>query len=206
MVSIAPPPPQNTPSPSFLVLEPGSHLIRIFNPTQHGAQALTFRHYGPIHRFDHQRGEVPNIDSERGVYYAAFTLSGCLVECFGDPGVIEIKDEEVCRIELTRPITLLDLRGAGAMRAGSVSALAKTADRRLSQEWSRYFYEEQTIYSTVDGLIYFNAHNDEEAIVLYERAMDGLVCPPDRIIRLDRPQLRPAIQQAAIDNNLIIKP
>jgi hypothetical protein len=92
------------------------------------------------------------------------------------------------------------------MKAGSVAALAKTAERRLSQEWSRYFYEQEVLYSTVDGLIYFNAHNDEEAIVLYERAMDGLVCPSERIIKLTHPQLRPAIQTAAIDNNLIFKP
>jgi len=53
------------------------------------------------------------------------------------------------------------------MKAGSVAALAKVADRSLSQAWSRYFYEQQKIYSEVDGIIYYNAHNDEEAIVLY---------------------------------------
>ena len=140
------------------------------------------------------------------IYYAAFTLAGCLIECFGDTGIIEIRAEEVCRIELTRPITLLDLRGSGAMKAGSVAALAKTADRNLSQEWSRYFYEQEDIYPTVDGLIYFNAHNDDIAIALYERAIDGLVCPSNQITRLDHPQLRPAIQQTAIDNNLIFRP
>ena len=74
-------------------------------------------------------------------------------------------------------ITLLDLRGAGAMKAGSVAALSTTDKRQLSQEWSRYFYEQENIYSTVDGLIYCNAHNNEEAIALYERSMNGLVCP-----------------------------
>ena len=206
MVSIAPPPPQNSPAPTVEILEPGSHLIRIFNPNQHGVQALTFRNYGPIHRFDHQRGDTPQIDSERGIYYAAFTLAGCLIECFGDTGIIEIRAEEVCRIEITRPITLLDLRGSGAMKAGSVAALAKTADRSLSQEWSRYFYEQESIYAPVDGLIHFNAHNDDIAIALYERAIDGLVCPSNQIIRLDHPQLRSAIQQTAIDNNLIFRP
>ena len=91
--------------------------------------------------------------------------------------MIEIRAEEVCRVEITRPITLLDLRGSGAMKAGSVAALAKTADRSLSQEWSRYFYEQEDIYASVDGLIYFNAHNDDMAIALYERAIDGLISP-----------------------------
>ena len=206
MVRIVPPPPKNQPLPAFHRIEPGSHIIRIFNPNNYGTQALTFRFYGPLHRFDHQRGTTPQTDTYRGIYYAAFTLSSCLVECFGDTGVIEIQDEQVCQVEITRPITLLDLRGAGAMKAGSVAALAKTADRKLSQEWSRYFYEQENIYSTVDGLIYFNAHNDEEAIALYERALDGLACSANQVIRLDHPQLRPAIQASAIDNNLIVRP
>jgi hypothetical protein len=181
-------------------------LIRIFKPNPYGTQALTFRFYGPLHRFDHQRGTTPKTDPERGIYYAALTLSGCLVECFGDTGVIEIQDEQVGQVEITRSLTLLDLRGAGAMKAGSVAALAKTADRVSSQEWSRYFYEQEAIYSLVDGLIYFNAHNDEEAIALYERAQDGLACPSTQVISLDHPQLRPAIQATAIANNLIFKP
>ena len=44
------------------------------------------------------------------------------------------------------------------------------------------------------------------AIALYERAINGLVCPSNQIIRLDHPQLRLAIQQTAIDNNLIFRP
>jgi hypothetical protein len=206
MVLIVPPPPKNQPNPAFHHIEPASHLIRIFNPNNYGTEALTFRFWGPIHRFDHQRGITPQADPQRAIYYAAFTLSSCLVEYFGDTGVIEIQDEQVCQVEITRPIKLLDLRGAGAMRAGSVAALAKTADRKLSQEWSRYFYDQQNIYSTVDGIIYFNAHNDEEAIALYERALDGLACSTNQIRRLDHPQLRPAIQAIAIANNLIVRP
>lgn len=92
------------------------------------------------------------------------------------------------------------------MKAGSVAALAKTADRALSQQWSRYFYEQENLYSTLDGLLYFNAHNDEEAIALYERTRDGLACPSTQVIRLAHPNLRPAIQATAIANNLIFKP
>jgi hypothetical protein len=206
MVQIAPPPPKIPPSPLFHRLAVGTHLVRIFNPSQYQTQALTFRFYGPIHRFDHHRGKNPQNDPERGIYYTAFTLSGCLVEYFGDTGVIELKSEQVGRIEITRTLTLLDLRGAGAMRAGSVSALAKTAVRELSQQWSRYFYEQSHIYGIIDGIIYFNAHNDEEAIALYERATNGLACPSSQILNLNHPQLRPAIQATAIKNNMIIKP
>ncbi len=48
----------------------------------------------------------------------------------------------------------------GAMRAGSVAALAKTAERACSQAWGRYVYEHPELYGMVDGLRFFNAHND----------------------------------------------
>lgn len=205
MVRIAPPPPTNPPTPLFFELPADSHIIRIFDPTKYQTQALTFRFNGPRHRFDHHRGLItnPSDDPERGIYYAALTLSGCLVEYFGDIGVIEIKDQCVCRVSVIRSLKLLDIRGSGAMRAGSVSALAKVADRKLSQEWSRYFYENENIYTRIDGIIYFNAHNDEVAIALYERAKDRLTCPSNQIVRLDHPKLYPAIEVAALENNLI---
>ena len=112
MVVIAPPPPSRPPNPLHYTLPSGSYLIRIFNPTRHNTQALTFRHYGPINRFDHQQitftGE-PADDLDRGIWYAGFTLSCCLVEYFGDSGVIEIKDEQVAHIQLKRDLQLLDL-------------------------------------------------------------------------------------------------
>lgn len=203
MVQILPPPPQRKPDPIFYDLEKGTNLVRIFDPNSYGTQALTFRNYGPLHRFDHHRGDTPTVDQERGIYYAAFTLSSCLVECFGDTGLIETKGKQVASVEVIRSLRLLDLRGSGAMKAGSVAALAKVSDRLLSQQWSRFFYEEVDLYGKIDGLIFYNAHNDEEAIALYERARNGLSCPDADVMALDDLQLRPAIQQAAKDNHLI---
>jgi hypothetical protein len=221
VVLIANPPPAKTPSPLYRTLASGSFLLRIFDPTQYGTKATTFRSYGPINRFDHQRlalGGFPADrsetrqrisptgncaeDPERGISYAGLTLSCCLVECFGDTGVIEIKGQQIGSIQLTRDLTLLDLRANGAMRAGSVAALAKVADRNLSQTWSRYFYEQTDLYGQIDGISFLNAHNDEEAFALYERAQSALICPDDRILPLAHPSLRPAIQQAALDNHL----
>ena len=209
MVLIASPPPAKTPSPLYRTLASGSFLLRIFDPTQYGTKATTFRSYGPINRFDHQRlpptGNCAE-DPERGISYAGLTLSCCLVECFGDTGVIEIKDQQIGRIQLTRDLTLLDLRANGAMRAGSVAALAKVADRHLSQAWSQYFYEQTDLYGQIDGISFLNAHNDEEAFALYERAQSALICPDDRILPLAHPSLRPAMQQAALDNHLDFLP
>jgi len=209
VVLIASPPPLRPPDPIHYTLPSGSYLLRIFNPTRHNTQALTFRHYGPLNRFDHQqltRTGKPVEDPDRGIYYAGFSLSCCLVEYFGDSGVIEIKDEQVARVQLLRDLHLLDVRGSGSLRAGSVSALAKVADRALSQSWSRYFYEQTNLYGILDGICYFNAHNDETAIALYERSQNAFHCPESQILMLSHPSLRPAIQQAALDNNLDFPP
>ena len=205
MVLITAPPPERPPSPLFHFLPAGSQIVRIFDPTKHGVTELTFRFFGPLARFDHHQESRPQEDPKRGIYYAAPKFSSCLVEVFGDTGVVEIGDKRVCRPCLTRELQLLDLRGSGAMKAGSVAALAKVADRFLSQAWSRYFYEHQEIYAQIDGMIYYNAHNDEEAIVLYERARNGLTCAIEQILPLNDPRLRTFIQKVALDNNLIFQ-
>ena len=183
--------------------------MRIYDPTtKYKTQALTFRYFGPLHRFDHHLCDSSGnrtSNSDRGIYYAAFDLSCCIVECFGDTGVIEIQQQCVAIVQLTRPLLLLDIRRNGAMRAGSVAALAQTADREFSQEWSRYFYENEEIYEKIDGIIYYNAHNYEESIAVYERAKDGLDPNPNQIIQLSDPGLRSYIQEIALDNNLLIR-
>jgi hypothetical protein len=208
MVRIDPPPPRHPPSPVFHQLLAGSHLVRIFDPASHNATATSFRFYGPLRRFDHHRGSVsgPAADPARGIYYAALGLDGCLVEIFGDTRLIEFGEHHVARPRLTRDLRLLDLRGNGAMRAGSVAALAKIADYAQSQAWSRYFYEHEEIYTRVDGLIYLNAHNDDMAIALYERAFDALTCPPAAIVRLDDPGLRPAIEDLGLRAGILVEP
>lgn len=232
MVRIAAPPPESSPLPIFYTLPAGSAIVRIFDPTKHNTTALTFRYFGPLSRFDHQRSSHPQgkplgssgtvdkgvdaidpnrldsraqaqNDPERGVYYCAPSFSSCLVEVFGDTGSVEIGSQCVCYPRVTRELKLLDLRGSGAMKAGSVAALSKVAERSLSQAWSRYFYEHQEVYTAIDGIIYYNAHNDEEAIVLYERAKNGLICSFEQVLPLRNLGLLPFIQKVALDNNLI---
>ncbi len=88
------------------------------------------------------------------------------------------------------------------MRAGSVAALSMIVERKLSQEWSRYFYEQTDIYSSIDGLLYSNAHNGEDAIALYERAENKLECPEENIIDLKDPNLKDSLEDIAIKNNM----
>lgn len=207
MVVVQPPPPQRRPNPLFHTLPAGTCLVRLFDPSRYGATATGFRSYGPLLRFDHHRERVdgqPGHDGERGIYYAATTLPGCLVEIFGDTGVVDLHRHHVASPILKRDLCLLDLRRNGAMKAGTKVAIAKVADRSLSQAWSRHFYEKTQVYGDVDGLIYLNAHNDDEAVALYERAADALDCPPERVIELDDEALRAAVLEAADDNGLVV--
>lgn len=150
-------------------------------------------------------GGGPQDDPDRGIWYGAPTLAGCLIEVFGDTDVIEPGDRIVAVAEVVRDLVLLDLRGRGAMRAGSVAALSKTADAATSQAWSRYFYDNPA-YREVDGLIYLNAHNDEDAVALYNRARRALRCPKNQTLRLDHHGLRAAVFEVADLNNLDVSP
>jgi hypothetical protein len=172
---------------------------------------LTFRFNGPRKRFDHHRGRgperLPSDDPERGVYYAAWSgdldeaFSSCLVEVFGDTGIVETGNLIVATPTVTRALRLLELRGRGAMRAGAVAAISK-CEHALSQPWSRHFYETPSVFGRIDGLLYANAHNDEPAVLLYERARDALVCPAAAVVRLDHPDLRPQLLHVMRENHL----
>ena len=197
----------------FEVLESGFELVRIFDTSSYSTTATSFRYYGPLHRFDHHSASeaigssagprhTPVLDPDRGVYYAARTLSSCLVELFGDDRLIEPGGLQVAVPVVRRDLRLLDLRSSGAMRAGTAVAVSKARDRALTQMWSRHFYEATDVYGEVDGLIYAGAHNGEDAICLYARAVESLECAVDRVIGLDDPLLRPTILEAAADNDL----
>lgn len=198
MVLIAAPPPPRRPRPLYARLPLGTALYRIYDPTRHRATATAFRFIGPLLRFDHHAAA-----ERRGIYYAAPSLESCVVEVFGDLGVVEFGTRRVARATLQRELLLLDLRQRGAMRAGTVVAVA-TADYGLSQEWSRYFYEQRDIYGSLDGLLYANAHNGADALALYERAEDALVCPPENDWTLDDPVVETELRWIAHANNLIV--
>ena len=195
------------PQPIFKKLPAGSNLVRLYNPMRFAQTAVTFRQYGPVLRFDHHRSssETPTDDPDRGIYYASLTLSGCIVEIFGDAGEIDTGEWHVARPEAVRPFKLLKLTGIGAMRAGSVAALAKAPDHAVGQAWSRYFYE-TAAYQNCDGILYANANNDEPAVALYERAADALSCPASSVIRLDAPGLRAELLAIARRHRLICLP
>ncbi|KAB8318007.1 RES domain-containing protein [Tolypothrix campylonemoides VB511288] len=201
--------------PLFYNLEQGTKLYRIYR-TKYYPTADSFRFWGPIHRFDHHRGNPARIDykarrcepcedTKRGICYVAPKFSSCLVEVFGDtPKRAEITKEYWFAILTPKTdLMLLDLRNNGAMLAGANDAsLAKTHRRIVSQAWSRLFYDYQPIYHEIQGMIYHNAHNNEEAIAFYERAASFLTYEPKDVMPLTDAKLRRFILKAAKDNNI----
>ena len=226
MVLILPPPPNVTPRPLYETVEPETPLIRIFNPaSRYKTQADTYRFFGPLLRFDHQlplsqlqAAQISDLpmptawneqsslkgkdDPNRGITYWGYSLSCCLVELFGDTKIVEFKEYEVAIAIVKQPLLLLDIRGKGAMAAGSVLALSSVGDRLVSQAWSRYFYEQTDIYSKFDGILYSNAHNGEAALALYERSEPIISNAKMQTRPLKDKSIRHLIDAAVAENNM----
>ena len=205
MVEIRYPPPTRNISPQWHGLKAGTIIQRIFDPTSYGGSATGFRYYGPLSRFDHQRCDPVSVSSDRGIMYAGLNLSCCLVEVFGDNETIKIQKQQIAVIKLKQSLKLLDLRDAGAWNAGCVAAVVSDGRRKITQAWSRYFYDNSELYGQVDGLIFNNAHNQEEAISLYERATPQLSSADVSIIDLNDSAIRETILAIANKLNLIVE-
>ena len=211
MVLISPPPPTVSPRPLYETVRPETPLIRIFNrSSRYKTQANTYRFFGPLLRFDHQpplnklqAAKMNGLeDPSRGITYWGYSLSCCLVELFGDTKIVEFKEYEVAISIIKQPLLLLDIRGKGAMAAGSVLALSSVGDRHVSQAWSRYFYEQTDIYSKVDGILYSNAHNGEAALALYERSEPIISNAKMQTRPLKDKSIRHLIDAAVAENNM----
>lgn len=170
MVEVKPPPPLRNVNPQIITLSANTKLRRIFDPTRYNATATGFRSYGPVSRFDHHALQEPGLDPQRSIIYAGFTISCCLVEYFGDGEIINLENVKLAIIYLGKELELLDLRGEGAMAAGTVAAVSGITQREISQAWGKYFYERIELYGLLDGLIFSGAHNGEDVVALYERA------------------------------------
>ena len=201
MVKIDRPPPKRPVQPIVHALSAGELLLRIYSPGEWNNTALTFRRRGgPRLRFDHHRDPEQNPDDEsRGIHYCARTLEGCLVEVFGDDGLIATQDRRLGALRVERTLRLLDLRGEGAWKAGASQAICSCSSRTISQEWARYFY---TTYPGLDGLIYGNAHNAADALALFERADGTLRLEHD--LALADPRLRSRLLAAAEALQLVV--
>lgn len=179
------------------VVRDGNELFRIFDPGGK-YRCDDFRSGSPRYRFDHHIAADPG----RRILYCAPTLECCIVEKFGDIGVIEYGGNRRCVLRALGDLSLLDLRNNGAMRAGTVFAINAEASTTLTQAWSRHFYENIPVYGVIDGILYSSAHNALDAMALYERAEGKIKQIDDR--PLGDASLQYAIYAAADRNALTI--
>ena len=169
------PPPAPEPHPRAIVatLVGGTALRRIYWPDPYEVTATSFRFNGPRNRFDHHRrpGPFPAVDDDpdRGIFYAAPSFECCLVECFGDQFVVDPNGARVTVLRTTAELQVLDLRKEGAVHAGTLAAINQDGEREITQEWARYWYEHPELRE-LDGLLFAGAHNDEDALAIWERA------------------------------------
>jgi hypothetical protein len=98
VVRIDRPPPRRSVQPIVHALSAGERLLRVYTPGEWNNTALTFRRRGgPL---------------LCGIHYSAPTLEGCLVEVFGDDGLISTQDRQLGSLLVRRSLQLLDLRAA----------------------------------------------------------------------------------------------
>ncbi|MEO1802474.1 MAG: RES domain-containing protein, partial [Cyanobacteria bacterium J06629_2] len=119
---------------------------------------------------------------------------------------IAVEQQQVAFFTLiNNNIRLLDLKGSGAMGAGTVAAISSVTQRDISQAWGKYFYEHPELYGEIDGLMYSGAHNGEDAIMLYERAKPKIKSAKVEILNLNHPDLVAPILEIAKAHGLLVK-
>ena len=183
--------PETHPNAETETLSTGTRLRRIYTPEPYGTEALTFRTHGPVSRFDHHRR--PNgfpargHDPDRGVMYTSGALRCCLAEVFGDQGIAELDGYYVALLDVTAPLTLLDIRDIAARRAGTIPAIYGDGNRETTQDWARYWYEHPD-FQHCEGLLYHSAQTGKDDVVaLWERAEGKVTCIGDWA--LDDPEI-----------------
>ena len=83
--------------------------------------------------------------------------------------------------------------------------MAVDGRRRLTQAWSRYFYENSDLYGNIEGLIFNNAHDGQIAIALYERAFPKLLSADVSVLDLNEPTIRETVLAIATRLNLLVE-
>ena len=160
--------------PDVYTLKPGLTLWRIY--FRGGPQPTSwadFRNFGPLDgRFDHHHQDEHGdpTSQTRGILYGAEEGATCFAEVFQRTRVIDRFRREpwLVAFEIATPLTLLDLTGSFATRAGASMALM-TGPRAVARRWAQTFYE---AYPEVQGVYYPSSmYANAPAIALNERAV-----------------------------------
>jgi hypothetical protein len=189
--------------PQLTPITAGVSLLRIYAPEPYNTGPATFRDVGPINRFDHHRVDKrgPRRHRGRGVLYAGTGMVCCVGEYFGDQGSISRAGNRLARLTVTSPLNVLDLRETAATGAGTIPAIGGIGERRITEAWSRWWYEHPQLVG-VDGLLYKSAHSGRDAVALWERAEGRLEATAN--LRLEDDAIRDDLEIAAGELHLPI--
>jgi hypothetical protein len=164
------PPPAGDFDPVVATVVNGTELLRIYAPEPYDTAPLTFREFGPLNRFDHQRSNNgPQVDSGRGILYAGFDLVCCVGEYFGDTGAVTRVGNRLTKLLVEEPVEVLDLREEAATGAGTIPAIGGVGERFTTQAWARWWYEHPDLENAA-GLLYTSAQTGKDALAFWERA------------------------------------
>ena len=117
-----------------------------------------------------------------GVLYLGDTVKVCFLEAvlrdqrdgvLGDLPIAEseLYDRNFAEIEVTTPLTMVDLRDDGPIKMGVPTDVAKGSKQSLARKWAVAFNEH---YSQVDGIIYPSRLNGHTNLAVFDRAIGKL--------------------------------
>ncbi|SRR6266568_170066 len=199
MAKFPQPPPRNALTgypPDEALLAQGTLLWRIYHRGgPHPTAWNTFRRYGPTaSRFDHH-APPPRVQ-DRGVLYTVANVATCIAEFFQETRTIDPGRRQpwLAAFRITRAVRLLSLRGNWPTQAGA-SMNINSGSRERARHWSIAIYE---AFPAIQGLLYCSSMDaNERAVVLYERAEDGMPARPEMNKPLAAPDLAMVLEQAA---------
>ena len=117
-----------------------------------------------------------------GVLYLGDTVKVCFLEAvlrdqrdgvLGDLPIAEseLYDRHFAEIEVTTPLTMVDLRDDGPIKMGVPTDVAKGSKQSLARKWAAAFNEH---VSQVDGIIYPSRLNGHTNLAVFDRAVGKL--------------------------------
>ena len=177
----------------------GVRLLRIYSPSSHQATPASYREWGPVSRFDHQRPTATGgcgVDRGRGVLYAAPSMLCCVGEFFGDTGSVTVADARLARLRVQAPLRMLDVRKTAAAGAGTIHAIGAITQRATTQAWARWWYEHPQLID-VHGVLFEASHSGEDSYMFWERARGRLRCPSGQHWALTDPKVLDDLHVAA---------
>jgi hypothetical protein len=160
----------------LVTIDPGERFGRIY--LSHYANPLGFgktksRFSDPSRRIEKNRF---------GVLYVGSTLKVCFLEAIlrderngavGDYPIdeAELRVRHYAEIEVTAPLTLIDLRGDGPIRMGIPTDVVRASSQTLSRAWSAAIHAHP---KAPDGIIYPSRLNGETNLAIYDRGIGKL--------------------------------